>query len=109
MYKEAELIDDTTIEDLPEEMQTIAELIGLKNLLKLSHYVNGGKIYIPIPESLLRKARNRKIKEEYTGFNCKEISERFGITEDHVRKILRGYTPQQMNIFDVFDNEGNLR
>lgn len=109
MYKEKELLEDTSVEDLPEEMQTIAGLIGIENVLKLSHYVKGGKIYIPIPEALLRKARNRKIKEEYDGYNCRELAERWDITEDHVRKILRDYNPQQMNIFEVFDSEGRLQ
>lgn len=106
---EKELLEDTKIEELQEEMQAIANLIGLENLLKLSHYVNGSQIYIPIPEAILRKARNRKIKAEYNGCNTKELSQKWHITEDRVKKILCDYNPKQMNIFDVFDESGKLR
>ena len=86
---EKELFHDVRIEDLPEEMQTLSTLIGLKNVFKLSHYVDGGKIYIPIHDTLLKGARNRKIICEYNGFNCKELAKKWDITEDQLRKIIR--------------------
>lgn len=87
---EKELFPDVKIEDLPEEMQTIASLIGIENVLKLSHYVDGGKLYVPIHDTILRGARDRKIIKEYRReSNCKKISQKWNITEDHVRKILR--------------------
>lgn len=106
---EKRLLADTKIEELSEEIQVIANLIGLENLLKLSHYANGSQIYIPIPETILRKARNREIKKQYNGCNKKEISQMWEITENQVEKILRGYNPKQMDIFDVWDSNGRLK
>lgn len=98
---EKKLLADTKIEELPEEMQTVAQLIGLENLLKLSHYANGSRIYIPGPEMLLKHARNRQIKTEFNGYNYKELSIQWNLSEEHIRKILREYDPQQINIFDI--------
>lgn len=106
---EKRLLADTRIEELTEEIQVIANLIGLENLLKLSHYANGSQIYVPIPETILRKARNREIKNQYNGCNKKEIAQKWNITENQVDKILRGYVSKQMNIFDVWDSDGNLK
>lgn len=103
---EEKLLKDVKIEELPDEMQILAHLIGLENLFKLSHYANGSQIYIPVPETFLRNARNREIKREYNGFNCKEISKRWKITEEQVRKILRGYDPKQISIFDLMAEQG---
>lgn len=106
---ELELLEDTSVEDLIEPIQPLAELIGLENLLKISHYTNGTEIYIPPPAALLKKARNRKIKEEYNGYNTKELSKKYSVTEEHIKRIIRGYNPQQMDIFECFDENGNLR
>lgn len=87
---EKELLPDVKIEDLPEEMQTVADLIGIENVLKLSHYVDGGKMYVPIHDTILRGARDRKIIKEYREkINCKKISQKWNITEEQVRNILR--------------------
>ena len=86
---ELKLVEKTKLEDLPEEMQTISNLIGFDNLLKLSHYANGSRIYIPNPEMLLKKARYQQIKDEFNGCNLKKLSIRWGMSEEHIRKILR--------------------
>lgn len=106
---EKELLEDTRIEDLSELSQAIAELIGLENLLKLSHFANGTEIYISPPSAILKKARNRKIRSEYNGYNSKELSKKYGISEDHMKTIIKEYDPKQMNIFDVFDSDGKLK
>ena len=106
---EKELLEDTKIEDLLETIQPIAELIGLENLYKISRYANGTELYIPPPTSILKKARNRKIKEEYNGYNSKEISKKYEISEEQVRKIIREYDPTQMSIFECYDENGKLR
>lgn len=86
---ERKLLAKTKTEDLPEEMQTISDLIGIENLLKLSHYANGSRIYIPNPEMLLKRARYQQIKEEFDGSNLKELSMRWKMSAEHIRKILK--------------------
>lgn len=103
-----ELMQQTEIEDLPESVQQVAELIGLENLMKLSKCINGNEIYIPIPEAIVRKARNRNILKEYTGYNSEILAEKYGLTPKGVRRIVREYDPTQYSIFDVFDDDGNF-
>lgn len=86
---EKELFPNVKLEDLPEEMQTLSTLIGKENVFKLARYVNGKQIYIPAYDTLLKGARDRKILDEYNGFNCKELSEKWNITSGMVRKIVR--------------------
>lgn len=104
-----ELLALTKVNDLPDSMQPVAELIGMDNLLKLSKYVSGSEIYIPIPETLVRKARNAKILEEYNGYNAKVLAKKYGITEDMIKKIVHGYEPTQYSIYDLFDKDGQLK
>ena len=42
-----ELEADTTLEDIAEPYRLVVEMIGLKNVLKLSRYFMGDKIYLP--------------------------------------------------------------
>ena len=97
---EMKLLNEAKIEDLQENMQVIAEMIGLENLYKLSQYANGSELYIPIPESLLRNVRNRKIKEEYNGYNEKNLAIKYSLTEKQIRNILGEYDPKQVTIFE---------
>ena len=41
-----ELEADTTLEDIAEPYRLVVEMIGLKNVLKLSQYFMGDKIYL---------------------------------------------------------------
>ena len=62
-----ELEADTTLEDIAEPYRLVVEMIGLKNVLKLSRYFMGDKIYLPKAERILATARTRRIRREYNG------------------------------------------
>lgn len=87
-------MDDSWKRDLTPEMFgdslycTIAEEIGPDNLLKLSRIVGGSLFYVPIEDRLLRSLRNKKIIEEYNGYNSKELAKKYGITPRMVRYIV---------------------
>ena len=51
-----ELIADTSLEDVGESCRPLVEMIGLENVLKLSAYSMGDKIYFPKVERLDRKS-----------------------------------------------------
>ena len=67
---------------------TIAEEIGIDNLLKLSRLVGGDSFYVPIESTLLRVFRNKKILEEYNGCNVKDLAKKYGITRRMVHYIV---------------------
>ena len=89
-----ELEADTTLEDIAEPYRLVVEMIGLKNVLKLSQYFMGDKIYLPKAERILAPARNRRIRREYNGRNAKEILQ-----------IVRDLDPTQISLFEFLDEE----
>lgn len=93
------LISETALEDVPFHYRDVAELIGIPNMVKLAKYAMGKEIYFPKAETIIRKARNRHIREEYTGYNENQLAQRFDLTEQQIKKILRGINPQQLDLF----------
>lgn len=79
-----------TVDDLSEEMQIVAETIGIDGAIKLILSIGGDSIYFPKKESLLRKIRDQTIKKKYDGTNLKELSGRYRLSVRQVRKILFG-------------------
>ncbi len=102
-------------DDLNEEQQHLAELIGLDNFAKLVQVFGGTNIYIPKPEAFGRSVRNEKIRQEYNGCNIKTLATKHNLTEMQIRNILGDLAysnrarvlPGQMNIFDFLG--GNKR
>ncbi len=97
-----ELLKDLTLEMMPEGLyKQISEAIGVENFYKLAEVVGGATVYIPKPESLVRPARDARIKSEFNGYNHSELAKRYGVTERWVRQLCGEGRPEgQMNIFD---------
>ena len=95
-----ELIADTTLEDVGESCRPLVELIGLENVLKLSTYSMGDKIYFPKVDRLIAPARNRRIRKEYNGFNIKELAQAYDLTTNQIMNIVKEIDPQQITLFD---------
>lgn len=99
-------------DDLNEEQQHLAELIGLDNFAKLVQVFGGTNIYIPKAEAFGRTMRNEKIRQEYNGRNIKSLAVKYGLTEIWIRNILGETTnsnttrvlPGQMSIFDFLNS-----
>lgn len=103
-----ELLADTTLEDLPESCQPVAAIIGLERFFELAEYAQGDAIYIPKPDSILVPARNRKIKKEWNGYNLRELADRYGLTPNRIRAILKDEPAAgQMSMFDLYDLGGD--
>jgi Mor family transcriptional regulator len=75
-------------DDLNEEQQHLAELIGLDNFAKLVQVFGGTNIYIPKAEAFGRTVRNEKIRQEYNGRNIKSLAVKYGLTERQVYKLI---------------------
>jgi Mor family transcriptional regulator len=83
-----EIIPQVEIEDIPESYQDMAETVGVKNFLQLLKIVGGATIYLPLPISVIKEARDRAIIREYTGKNLKELAVKFNLSETWIRKIV---------------------
>lgn len=100
-----DLAAETTIEDIADAYKPLVEMIGLGNVLKLSLYSMGDKIYFPKAERLLAPARNRRIRREYNGRNTKELAKDYDLTTNQIMQVVRDLDPQQISMFDLFDSE----
>lgn len=103
-----ELIEYTALEDIPVKYRNIAEITGVKQYLNLCSYAVGDEIYFPKLESMLIPARNRKIRDEYDGWNVKQLAEKYDLTAQQIRAILKGIpTPEQIDLF-TYGAEANI-
>ena len=86
----------------------------MKIFFKLTKYVNGGMIYIPIPELVVREARNREIYSEWKSGKCKkELSRKYGLSIDRVTKIIEKirknhWFHELSNPFQIFKKGKNI-
>lgn len=101
------LIEETTLEDIPDRYRPVAEIIGIEKFAELGDYAKGDEIYFPKVTAVIAKARNRRIKKEWDGSNMKELAEKYNITMKRIARILRGEPIiGQLSIFDMeFDTE----
>jgi len=84
------LWDEIRPDDFEDDsMSLIIEVAGLSTAKKLVEAFGGDAFYFPKVESVIRKARDRRIAKEFTGFNHRELAVKYGLTTQHVRFILR--------------------
>ncbi|SFI90646.1 Mor transcription activator family protein [Brevibacillus centrosporus] len=93
---------EVAVEDLPPSIQQIADVIGFRPALLLIKHYGGEMLYLPKPDSIYRSFRDKRIKQEFNGYNYKELAQKYGITVSWVREILADTPhPDQMNIFEI--------
>ncbi len=81
-------LEKVRLEDLDQEQQEVAELIGLDSYKKLMAEYGGMSIYIPKADRLERMERNDKIRSEFDGYNFRELAIKYGLTEVSIRNIV---------------------
>ena len=79
---------DITIEDLPDDLADIAQLIGLDATLKLVAARGGESIYIHKADRVALSARDRKISREFTGRNYSDLAQTYNLSVSQIRSIL---------------------
>ncbi|MGL5753849.1 MAG: Mor transcription activator family protein [Paraclostridium sp.] len=77
------------VEDVPEGCRDLVDVFGMDVFISLIEYCGGSSLYLPSKGSVVKKARNRVIREEFDGGNFRDLSVRFGISDMQVRKIVR--------------------
>ena len=81
-------VDKIQLDDLNDEQQQVAELIGLENFKRLISVFGGVNLYIPKADKLERMDRNDRIREEFNGYNFRELAQKYGLTEVSIRSIV---------------------
>ena len=98
------LIAETTLEDIAERYRPVVEIIGIGKFAELSEYAKGDELYFPKVENIIAPARNRRIKEEWNGWNAKELADRYNLTVKQIEKILKDEPIMgQMSLFVMED------
>ena len=81
--------DEIDIDDLKEEQQEVADIIGFDNYRQLMKYFAGTTIYIPKLSEIERIRRNEKIRTEYkSGNSMKVLAIKYDLTEVQIRNIV---------------------
>lgn len=81
------MIDKLTIDDVPENLKSVAYAIGIDAFRSLIKCAGGTSVYLPSERCITKPVRDRVIRESFCG-DYREMARRFGISEVMVRKIV---------------------
>lgn len=95
-----DMLKELTPEMLPGFYGQIARAIGAEAFYRLAETTGGTTVYIPKPESILRPVRDRRIREEFNGYNHRALADKYGVTERWVRALCGdGRVEGQLDMF----------
>jgi Mor family transcriptional regulator len=83
-----EWMKELTLNELDEKNKEIAKIIGIDNLLLLCEYFGGTRLYVNKLDHVTAVLRNKKIKEEYNGYNSQQMVRKYNLTENQIQRIL---------------------
>lgn len=103
-----DLLDELTPDDLDPEQRELADCIGMTAYKKLVATYAGSSLNIRMPGNLTIKQRNRKLIQDFNGYNFGELARKYGLTERQIRYIVADHVhtercrppPGQMSLFD---------
>lgn len=81
------MINKLTIDDVPENLKSVAYAIGIDAFRSLIKCAGGTSVYLPSERCITKPVRDRVIRESFCG-DYKEMARRFGISEVRVRRIV---------------------
>lgn len=81
------MIDKLTIDDVPENLKSVAYAIGIDAFRSLIKCAGGTSVYLPSERCITKPVRDRVIRESFCG-DYREMAKRFGISEVRIRKIV---------------------
>ena len=83
------IMDQITVEDLPESYRDVAMVIGVENAIKLSDTLGGMAYYFQQLDKVLIGKRDDLIRSEFTGANHKPLARKYGLSEVWIREIVQ--------------------
>lgn len=76
------------MDDIPYDLHTMVDIIGMENFEQLTKFYGGITIYIPVHRRVIVAERNREIIRQYDGNNLDELRVKFGLTKQYIKRIL---------------------
>ena len=83
------IVDQISLEDLPESYRDVAMVVGVENTIKLSDTLGGLAYYFQQLDKVLIRKRDALIKSEFTGANHKPLARKYGLSEVWIRQIVQ--------------------
>ena len=74
--------------DFPDDLRVLAEAVGVPAAMKAVEMWGGARIYVHRKETILRRARNRLIRKEFTGANIPALARKYGLSPMMIRLIV---------------------
>lgn len=65
------------MEDIPYNLHTMADIVGIESFLQICKMYGGSSIYIPVYNKMIMGNRNRRIIGEYNGKNIDRLRVRY--------------------------------
>ncbi|MEI3045481.1 MAG: Mor transcription activator family protein [Romboutsia timonensis] len=81
------MINKLTIDDVPENLKSVAYAIGIDAFRSLIKCAGGTSVYLPSERCITKPVRDRVIRESFCG-DYRELAKRFGISEVRIRRIV---------------------
>jgi hypothetical protein len=74
--------------DIPQDLKKLVGIVGSDKFFEIVKEYGGESIYIPKVDTFYRSDRNRKIVQEFTGSNYRELAKKYRLTDKMIRYIL---------------------
>lgn len=73
---------------LPEPYYTLTQIMGVDSVIRLGNQYGGDLIYLPKMDKAATNARNACIRQEYTGYNSRELATKYRLTVQSIKRIV---------------------
>lgn len=80
---------NVVIEYIPYNLHTMADLVGVENILQICKMYGGSSIYIPVYSKMIMGDRNRRMVRDYNGKNIDRLRVRYDLSKEQVKYVLR--------------------
>lgn len=84
-----QFLDEVTMDDLIDEQREIAEITGIEAYRNLVRHFSGEQIRIWSISKLIKKIRDNQICHEYDGHNVKQLSRKYGLSDQTIEKLIK--------------------
>jgi Mor family transcriptional regulator len=76
---------------LPEPFDTIMEQYGFDAVCNILDVLSGVSTYIPQKHTIFKRCLEKEVTSEfYSGSGYKTLARKYGFSERHIRRIIRG-------------------
>lgn len=82
------LLDTVTLDDLDGDQLEIAEVIGMEAYRHLVKHFGGNSLRVYQEDTLIKGKRDKEILEQYTGYNIRQLSIKYGLSDRTIRNIV---------------------